>query len=60
MRMILSLRSKYEFENNWANNVLDLRVKYSLPVNDENVRLLSKGVWKSMVKNKLKLMHFLN
>ena len=38
---------------------LDLRVKYSLPLNDENVRLLSKGVWKSMVKNKLKPMHFL-
>ena len=31
---------KYEFENNWANNVLDLRVKYSLPLHDENIRLL--------------------
>ena len=41
---------KYEFEDNWARNVLDLRVRYSLPVNDENVCLLSKGVWKSMVK----------
>ena len=35
---------KYEFEDNWARNVLDLRVRYSLPLNDENVRLLSKGV----------------
>ena len=41
---------KYEFENNWANNVLDLQVKYSLPLNDENIHLLSKGVRKSMVK----------
>ena len=41
---------KYDFENNWANNVLDLRVKYSLPLNDENIYLLSKGVLKSIVK----------
>ena len=26
---------KYEFENNWARNVLDLQVRYSLPLNDE-------------------------
>ena len=38
---------KYEFENNWARNVLDLRVRYNLPLNDENVHLLSKGAWKS-------------
>ena len=49
---------KYKFENNWASNVLDLRVKYSLPPNDENVRLLSKGVWKSMVKNQVKTQTF--
>ena len=45
---------KYEFENNWARNVLDLQVRYSLPLNDENVHLLSKGVWKSMVKKQVK------
>ena len=44
---------KYDFENNWANNVLDLRVKYNLPLDDENIRLLSKGVWKSMVKKQV-------
>ena len=49
---------KYEFENNWANNVLDLRVKYSLPLNDEGIRLLSKGVWKSMVKKQVKTYAF--
>ena len=38
---------RYEFENNWARNVLDLRVRYNLPLNDKNVHLLSKGVWKS-------------
>ena len=45
---------KYDFESNWTNNVLDLRVKYSLPLNDENIRLLSKEVWKSMVKKQVK------
>ena len=45
---------KYDFESNWANNVLDLRVKYSLPLNDENICLLSKGVWKSIVKKQVK------
>ena len=49
---------KYEFEDNWARNVLDLRVRYSLPLNDENVRLLSKGVWKSMVKKQVKTYAF--
>ena len=51
---------KYEFENNWTSNVLDLRVKYSLHLNDENVRLLSKGVWKSMVKKQSKTHAFLS
>ena len=46
---------KYDSVNNWANNVLDLWIKYSLPLNDEN-----KCVCKSMVKNKLKPMHFLH
>ena len=49
---------RYDFENNWANNVLDLRVRYSLPLNYENVRLLSKGVWKSMVKEQVKSYSF--
>ena len=48
---------KYGFENNWAYNVLDLRVKYSLPLNDEDFGSLPKGV---MVKKKqVKPMHFL-
>ena len=49
---------KYEFEDNWARNILDLRVRYSLPLNDKNVHLLSKGVWKSMVKKQMKTYAF--
>ena len=32
---------KYPGENNWANNVLDLRCKYNLPQKDENVNNLT-------------------
>ena len=35
---------KHNFKNNWVNNALDLRVKYDLPLNGENIRLLSKEV----------------
>ena len=45
---------KYDFENSWANNVFYLRVKYRVPLNYENIHLLSKGVWKSMVKKQVK------
>ena len=48
---------KFNFEN-WANNVLDLRVKYSPPQRDETIRLLSKGAWKSMVKKQVKTYAF--
>ena len=37
---------------------LGLAVRYSLPLNDENVHLLSKGVWKSMVKKQVKTYAF--
>ena len=45
---------KYDFENNWADIVLDLRVKYSLSLNDENIRLPSKKEWKSLGKKQVK------
>ena len=45
---------KYPSENNWANNVLDLRCKYSLPQKDDNVNNLTWPDWKIMVKNQVK------
>ena len=40
---------KYPSENNWANNVLDLRRKYNLPRNDDNIANTTWPVWKKMV-----------
>ena len=33
-------------------------IKYSLPLNDENICSLSKGVWKSMAKKQVKTYAF--
>ena len=45
---------KYEFEPNWANNILGLREKYNLPLKDLNIQKLSKPQWKTMVKNQVR------
>ena len=42
---------KYGSEENWANNILDLRRKYNLPLKDENISNMSKPVWKSIVNS---------
>ena len=44
---------KYSSEENWANNILDLRRKYNLPLKDENISNMSKPVWKSIVKRQI-------
>ena len=44
---------KYSSEENWANNILDLRRKYNLPPKDENTSNMSKLVWKSIVKRQI-------
>ena len=44
---------KYGSEKNWANNILDLRRKYNLPLKDENISNMSKPVWKSIVKRQI-------
>ena len=44
----------YQFEKNWGNNVHELRGKYNLPLNDENVCNLTCHVEKmlhSLVKH---------
>ena len=37
VKIIYNEMLKYPAENNWANNVLDLRRKYNLPQNDDNI-----------------------
>ena len=41
---------KYNWENNWSNNILDSCRNYNLPLKDENINNMSKKVWKSTVK----------
>ena len=50
---------KYPAENNWANNVLDLRRKYNLLQNDDNIANMTWPVWKKMVKNMVKRFAFM-
>ena len=44
---------KYGSEENWANNILDLRRKYNLPLKDESIGNMSKPVGKSIVKRQI-------
>ena len=44
---------KYSSQKHWANNILELRQKYSLPLKDENISSMSKPVWKSIVKRQI-------
>ena len=41
------------------NNVLDLRRKYNLPQNDDNIANMTWPVWKKMVRNKVKRFAFM-
>ena len=45
---------KYQHEMNWANFVLNLRCKYNLPLNDQNIKVMSKDQWRSFVNEKLR------
>ena len=49
---------KYQAERNWANNVHELRGKYNLPLNDENVCNLTYATWKKMVHDRVKYVAF--
>ena len=48
---------KYQAERNWANNVHELRGKYNLPLNDENVCNLTYAMWKKMVHDRVKYVY---
>ena len=45
---------KYQYEMNWANFVLNLRCKYNLPLNDQNIKVMSKDQWRSFVNEKIR------
>ena len=39
------------FKENWANYISQLRRTYNLPLNDENIKRMTLGQWKSVVKS---------
>ena len=51
VQLVFNEKLKYEFEINWANNMLDLQRTHNLPLRDENVRKVSVGQWKAFVNN---------
>ena len=57
--MVYNEMLTFENEPNWANNVLGLRQYYHLPINDVNVKNMTKGTWKTLVKNTVRREAFL-
>ena len=58
--MIYHEMLKYQAERKWANNVLELRSKCSLPLSDENVCNITYDTWKRMVNDRIKRVAFLS
>ena len=58
--MIYHEMLKYQAERNWANNVHELRSKYSLPLSDKNVCNITYDTWKRMVNDQIKCVAFLS
>ena len=42
---------KYNSEKNWANYIFQLRHTYKIPLNDENIKGMTLGQWKLVVKS---------
>ena len=51
---------KYQAERNWANNVHELRSKYSLPLSDKNVCNITYDTLKRTVNYRIKRVAFLS
>ena len=42
------------FEENLANYIYQLRLTYNLPLNDENIKIMTLSQWKSVVKHAIR------
>ena len=49
---------KFQNEPNWVNNVFELRSRYNLPLNDMNVKSMTRNDRKIFVKNRVKACAF--
>ena len=50
--------TKYQYENNWAKCVVTLRERYDLPLNDQNIKNMSKFQWKKFVNERIRSFAF--
>ena len=44
----------YNFEQNWANHISQLRRTYNFPLSDENIKRMTLSQWKSVVKSAIR------
>ena len=51
VRAVYKEQLNYNFEENWANYISQLRHTYNLPLNDENIKRMTLSQWKSVVKS---------
>ena len=54
VKLVYYEQLKYEFEENWANEVKKIREYINLPSDDDSIRELSKSSWKNKVDIKIK------
>ena len=54
VRMVYTEMLKYPFEENWANDVIKLRCKYGLSMDDASVETTGINEWKYLIKSSVK------
>ena len=54
VRMVYTEMLKYPFEENWANDVMKLRCKYGLCMDDASVETTGMNEWKYLIKSSVK------
>ena len=54
VRMVYTEMLKYPFEENWANDVMKLRRKYDLSMDDACVQTTGMNEWKYFIKSSVK------
>ena len=50
----------YNFEENRANYIFQLRLAYNLPLNDENIKRMTLSQWTSVVKSAIRQEAFIH
>ena len=50
VRMVYTEMLKYPFEENWANDVMKLRCKYGLSMDDASMETAGMNEWKYLIK----------